>query len=73
MRALFQILMGVATVSTVASTTSAIIQGEGGSRKKMRSTPKRMPSVCRRISSAMGAASRTSCQLGSSLRTIDQM
>ena len=32
MRALFQILMGVATQSTVASTTRIIIHGLGGSK-----------------------------------------
>ena len=70
MRALFQILIGVATASTVARTTSTVMPIEGEPRKNSRCAPKRAPSAWRTSSSATAASSSTSGQLVSSRRTI---
>ncbi len=53
-RALFQILIGTATHSTVARITSAATQGLGGAWWKSRKAPNRCPSPCRMISRPIG-------------------
>ena len=78
MRALFQILIGVATQSTVVSTTRKTHQADMGSmcRKKSRVTLgwlKRHPRVWRNSSSATGASSRMTAQSTLTFLTMRQM
>ncbi len=75
MRAWFQIMMGVETENTVASSTSRFwksMDGDCGCRKKRRPS-KRHPSIWRISSSATGASSRITDQSACTLLNMRQM
>ena len=61
-RAVFQILMGMATDMTVVSTVTASSHTLAGSSRNSRWTPNSAERACRRSSRQIGPAIRVSCQ-----------